>query len=262
LPAKPGGGASTIAVNTSSILARLSGRKTLLMDLDLKNGVSSFLLKLNNPNSIESALDYASQMDASLWADLTTVRGNLDILGSGSSRSRGDIVTGQLLQLLGYIRRCYSAVCVDLSGNMEDFTDDLLVDAKQIFLVCTQDISGLHLARSKAETLRAMNLGDKVSILLNRVEKRSGFSIQEIEKLVGFRVRFSCVSDDKRILDAVTAGTQVDPACELGKQFEAIASYMLGASGAQAAKSPPQRRFVEYFAITPQTFSFAPRKSE
>src|SRR3954463_15435999 len=80
LPAKPGGGASTIAVNASLSLARLSGQKTLLMDLDLTNGVSSFLLKLNNLNSVESALDYVTQMDSSIWADLITVRGNLDIL--------------------------------------------------------------------------------------------------------------------------------------------------------------------------------------
>jgi Flp pilus assembly CpaE family ATPase len=207
-------------------------------------------------------LDYLNQMDTSLWADLITVRGNLDILGSGTLRSRGDIETSQILQLMGYIRRCYTSVCIDLSGNMEAFTDEILADAKQIFLVCTQDISGLHLARSKAETLRAMNLGDKVSILLNRVEKRSGFSIQEIEKLVGFRVRFSCVSDDKRVLEAVTAGEHVDPGCELGKQFEAIGNYMLGAAGPMAPKPPGHRKFVEYFALTPQTFSFAPRKSE
>jgi pilus assembly protein CpaE len=261
LPAKPGGGASTIAVNASSLLARISGQKTLLMDLDLNNGVSSFLLKLNNTNSIGDALAYASQLDSSLWADLITVRGNLDILGSGLLRTRGDILSDQLLQVLGYARRCYSAVCADLSGNMELFTEELLMDAKQIFLVCTQDIAGLHLARSKGELLRAMNLGEKVSILLNRVEKRSGFSIQEIEKLVGFRVRFSFPNDDKRILDAVTAGNHVDPSCELGKQFEALASYML-TNGHQGPKAPNPRRFVEYFALTPQTFSFAPRKSE
>lgn len=262
LPAKPGGGASTIAVNASSMLARLSGQKTLLMDLDLKNGVTSFLLKLNNPNSIEDALDYAQQMDSSLWADLTTVRGNLDILGSGTLRTRGDVSKNHLLQLLGYVRRCYSAVCVDLSGNMEPFTEELMVDAKQIFLVCTQDISGLHLARSKAEALRTMNLGDKVSILLNRVEKRSVFSIQEIEKLIGFRVRFSCVNDDKRVLDAVTGGSHVDPACELGKQFEAIAAYMLGLDGPRTPAQARKRRFVEYFSMTPQSFSVTPRKSE
>jgi pilus assembly protein CpaE len=262
LPAKPGGGASTIAVNTSSMLAKLSGEKTLLMDLDLSNGVSSFLLKLNNSNSVCDALERASQMDDSLWADLTTSRGDLDILGSGTFRTRGEVHSDPLLQILGYVRRRYNAVCVDLSGSMEGFTEELLIDAKHIFLVCTQDIAGLHLARAKAELLRAFNLGDKVSIILNRVEKRSVFSIQEIEKLVGFRVRFSCINDDKRIADAVTAGTHVDTSSEVGKQFNAIATYMFNSNGSHLPKASHQRRFVEYFAITPQTFSFAPRKSE
>jgi hypothetical protein len=107
-----------------------------------------------------------------------------------------------------------------------------------------------------------MNLGDRTSILLNRVEKRSVFSIQEIEKLVGFRVRFSFANDDKRIQDAVTEGTHVDPGSELGKQYEALARYMNSSGNPQMPKQTNQRKFVEYFAITPQSFSFTPRKSE
>jgi pilus assembly protein CpaE len=261
LPAKPGLGASTLAVNASANLARISGQKTLLMDLDLNNGISSFLLKLENSNSIADALDHASELDGSLWTNLITTKGNLDILGSGTLRT-GEVRQEQLLQILGYVKRCYSTVCVDLSGSMEPFTVDLLLDAKQIFLVCTQDILGLRLARAKAEVLRNMNLGDRTSILLNRVEKRSVFSIQEIEKLVGFRVRFSFANDDRRIQDAVTEGTHVDPGSELGKQYEALARYMNSSGNPQMPKQTNQRKFVEYFAITPQSFSFTPRKSE
>jgi hypothetical protein len=80
LPAKPGLGASTLAVNASANLARISGQKTLLMDLDLNNGISSFLLRLENSNSIADALDHASELDGSLWTNLITTKGNLDIL--------------------------------------------------------------------------------------------------------------------------------------------------------------------------------------
>ena len=44
LPAKPGDGTSTIAVNVSSAIAQRSGHRTLIADFDLNVGMVSFLL--------------------------------------------------------------------------------------------------------------------------------------------------------------------------------------------------------------------------
>ncbi len=45
VPAKPGCGASTIAIYATAMAARLAGEPTLLMDFDIRLGVTTFLLK-------------------------------------------------------------------------------------------------------------------------------------------------------------------------------------------------------------------------
>jgi pilus assembly protein CpaE len=79
MPAKPGNGASTIAVNASLALARLAPQKTLLLDLDVNHGVTSFLLKLTNPHSIRDAMENSLDLDDSLWSGMVESRENLDV---------------------------------------------------------------------------------------------------------------------------------------------------------------------------------------
>ena len=254
LPAKPGGGASTLAALASLAVSKLSDRKALLMDLDLNNGISSFLLKApTNSNSIHDAVQHAPSMDESLWAGLVTARGNLDLLASGRSDPSNHITTDALRELVNYAQHCYGTICFDLSGNMEPFSLDLLHECKQVFLVCTQDVAGLHLARAKAETLKRMDLSHRASILVNRTDKSSLFTTQEIEKLVGLRVRFNFPSDERRVASFITDGSAVPADCDLGRQIHTLAGYMLDLQNESAPHAAPPRRFADFFSKSPRT---------
>src|SRR5690242_4265100 len=47
LPAKPGCGATTVAISTAASVAHISDQDTLLLDFDLRLGVTSFMLRLD-----------------------------------------------------------------------------------------------------------------------------------------------------------------------------------------------------------------------
>ncbi len=253
LPAKPGDGTSTVALNVSSAIARQSTGRTLIADFDLNLGMVSFLLKITNGRSVLDAIAMADSLDDSVWDNLVLKRDDLDVLCSGRFDPASVLEASQVEKVLYYIRRTYQAICLDLSGNMEPYSMELLRQSKQIFLVCTPDIPSLHFARSKTEFLRNVGLGERVSVLLNRSERRSAFSVGDVEELLGARVRFSFMNDPRRVSKAMSAGTCVDPKSALGGQFEAFAE---GLTGPRAAESQPlsKRRFVEYFAIVPSTY--------
>jgi pilus assembly protein CpaE len=63
LPAKPGCGASTLAVNSALALTRQDDTSGLLMDFDLNSGMVRFLLNLNSTFSILDAAEHAATMD-------------------------------------------------------------------------------------------------------------------------------------------------------------------------------------------------------
>lgn len=83
LPAKPGSGATTIALHSAAAAARLANRRTLLIDLDLQLGMTSFLLKLHGSHSVMDALLFKDQLE-SVWDRLICRRELLEVLGSAS----------------------------------------------------------------------------------------------------------------------------------------------------------------------------------
>ena len=258
LPAKPGVGASVIALNTCIVLARLSGKRGLLCDLDLNTGISSFFLKLQPVHSIREAIQHAVHLDDDLWNKFTCTRDDVDVIGPGVLGA-ADLASDSLQRVIAFARRRYSATCVDLSGNFEQWSVELLRQATQVFLVCTQEIPVLHLARIKAESLRELGLGQKVSILLNRAERRQPFTVAEVEKMLGFRVRCTFRNDYKGVNESTLAGEAVSANSDLGRQFETFASS-LSAAGRDNTTARPKHRFLEFFSITPTTLD-SERKS-
>jgi pilus assembly protein CpaE len=255
LPAKAGGGTSTLALNMASAFARCGSRRTLLADFDLSCGMISFLLKISSGRSVVDAIESSANLDETIWNNVVVRRDDVDVLPSG--RINPDIAfdPAQVVDVLNVARRSYDTICLDLSGNMEPYSIELLRQSKEIFLVCTADIPSIHLARTKTQFLRAAGLDGRVSVLLNRSDRQSAFSTKEVEEMLGVPVRFSFVNDPRRVGNALRVGSCVDRKSELGRQFDTLASIVANPSAKPAELQANQkRRFVEYFAIVPAKF--------
>lgn len=240
LPSKPGVGTSTIAVNASVALAKLPETNVLLTDLDLNSGLVRFMLKLANDYSVVDAAEHVLNMDENLWPQLVTSLGRLDVLHAGKLNPNQRIDPGMLRELIDFSRRNYKVICVDLSGNLEKFSLDLMHDCKRIFLVCTPEIPSLHLAREKYLFLKNIDLGARVSVLLNRCTKRQVISVEQIESLLGLPVAMTLPNDYSGVHQSLTAGKAVDSNSELGKQYAALGRMMMGIP--EAAKDKASKK--------------------
>jgi pilus assembly protein CpaE len=234
LPSKAGVGCSTVALNTSMMLAQLPDTKTLLADFDLNCGMIAFMLQMDSQYSITSAVENAHQMDENLWEKLVKSFGQLDVLPAGKLVPGFRIEAIQIRYLLEFARRNYKAICLDLSGILEKFSIEILHEANQIFLVCTPEVPSLHLARERIRFLRSLELGDRVKILLNRAQRHSLIPIAEVEKLLELPVYMSFPNDYAGVHKAITAGKPVDPASALGAGFRALAGSI------RSGGKPPQ----------------------
>jgi pilus assembly protein CpaE len=223
LPSKPGVGCSTVALNTSMMLAQLPDTKTLLADFDLNCGMVAFMLQMDSQHSITSAVENAHQLDENLWEKLVKSFGQLDVLPAGKLVPGFRIDAIQIRYLLEFARRNYKAICLDLSGILEKFSIEILHEANQIFMVCTPEVPSLHLARERLRFLRSLDLGDRVKILLNRAQRHTLIPIAEVEKLLELPVYMSFPNDYVGVHKAITAGRNVNPASELGGGFRALA---------------------------------------
>lgn len=258
LPAKAGVGASTLAVHASAAMAASTTEgKTLLTDFDLNSGIIRFLLKVDGSYSVVDAVDRVGQLDDSVWSQLVSHAGPLDVLPSGIARPDVRLEMMQIQRLIEFARCNYKAVSFDLSGNLEKYSLELMHESRRVFLVTTTEICSLYLAREKYQYLRQMDLGDKVSILVNRYNKRSSMSITEVESLIGAPVMMAFPNDYMRISKAATEGKAIDFGSELGKQCMGLADWMLE----RKAPAPEQKRkFVEYFSLAPTKYSLESRR--
>jgi Flp pilus assembly CpaE family ATPase len=190
---------------------------------------------------------------------MVTSRGLLDVLPAGRINLGFRIEPPQVRSFLDYARRHYKAVCLDLSGNLEKYSVEIMHESKRIFLVCTSELPCLHLAREKLGFLRSVELEDRVSVVLNRTGKHDVVSPAEVERLLGLPVHISFPNDYKGVHAAVASGQAVEWSSALGKRFCAEAAALL--STGQSA-NVVKRRFVDYFSLRPARYSMPPAEKK
>jgi pilus assembly protein CpaE len=255
LPSKPGVGTSTVALNLSAALARKPNTKVLLADFDLNSGLVGFMLKLDNPYSAIQAAENAFRLDENLWRQLVSSVGAMDVLSAGKINPGFRIEAAQIRSILDFARRYYKAISVDLSGNLEKYSVEIMHEAKRIFLVCTAELPSLHLAREKLGFLHSVELSDKVRVVLNRIGKRDVVSAAEVERLLGQPVHCVLPNDYRGIHEALAGGKPVNWESDLGKRFIAAADALLVKEIGPEVK---KHRFVEYFSLIPARYTLFP----
>jgi pilus assembly protein CpaE len=252
LPAKPGVGATTLAVNAALAAAKISGSRVFLGDFDLNCGLVRFMLKLGNGYTTADAAERSTELDEELWPRMISNVEGLDVVHAGQARPETRIDMLGLRRLLGFIRRMYKVACFDLSGNLEKYSIDIMHESKRIFLVTTPELPALYLAREKRQLLDSLDLGDRVTVLLNRSSKVSTLSPTEIEQLLGSFVHLSFPNDYVAVHGALSEGKAIPATTELGAHCNSLAHFLV--HGKLPHEQPQKKRFVEYFSIVPATW--------
>jgi pilus assembly protein CpaE len=251
LPSKAGSGTSTICLNTAAALARKPDTRVLLSDFDLNSGMIRFMLKLSNKNSVLDAVDHSEEMDDDLWASMVTPTNGMDVLHAGGIRPNTRIEPTQIRNLVTFARRQYQALCFDLSGNLEKYSLELMQESKRVFLVCTPEISSLHLTREKVAFLKACELSDRVSIILNRVHKKALLNKQQVEDLLGMPVVATFPNDYAGTSDASSEGTVVSKSSPMGQSAEEFAGTLLEREDPKPHRD--KHKFLEHFSTASET---------
>jgi pilus assembly protein CpaE len=257
IPSKPGVGTTTIATNAAVAVSKQPDQRSLLIDADLNSGMVRFLLQLDNNYSLLDAAERSFNMDENIWPQLVTTIGNLDVLHSGKLNPELRVEPTHVRHILDFARRNYKAVFLDLSGNFERYSIEAMQDSKRIFLVATPEIPSLHLAREKLAYLRSLELGERVSILLNRCQKRAVINPAQVQDLLGQPVAMTFANDYQGVHRALTAGKPVDPGSDLGRQFAQLAQLLLDK---KAPVNEKGRSLAEYLSILPSSSLFGSGK--
>lgn len=235
---KPGSGASTLSAQLAFTLKRLTGKRVLLIDLDLMGGTIGFYLKLSHPYSFVDAIEHHNRLSPAVWSSLVAHCSGLDILPAPESPMAGELPSDRLHAVLQYARILYDWIVIDLPVIFSRPSLLTLTEADYMHLVSTSELPSLHLARKAIGMLGLLGLTrDRYKLVVNRVNRRDGIGLGDLEKIFNCPVEAMFPNDYFSLHRVVTLGQPLGHDCELGRAFESLAKKTTGIADAEKKKS-------------------------
>jgi pilus assembly protein CpaE len=227
MPVQGGNGASTIAVHVAEGIARDPEAKVLLLDFDFHSGTVAFRLRLKPQHTVADLLRKNELADEN-WGHLASTFDGFHVLVAPASNTSVSVeMLGRIPGMLESARRAYRYIIADLPDPLFSSSRAILKMSDRVYLVCTPEITSLHLARRKAQQLREAGVpNDRLGLLVNRVGAWGSFQPSEVQRVVGAPVVWTLDNDYASLHDATLAGGLVAESTSLSKQFHEFAEHM------------------------------------
>jgi pilus assembly protein CpaE len=206
LGAKGGVGTTTAAVNVATELAQLRAGSVLLVDLHLAYGDAAIYLAAEPRFSVADALENTHRLDAAFLKSLCVkTKAGPELLAS-PDRALGLLVdAGRVRALIDAAARHYRYVVLDLCR-----TDPAVLDgldpAKKILVIANQELATVRGASRMAATLNKRYGKDRVVLVVSRYDPNAGIGQEDIERVVGSKIRHLLPSDYRVALEALNTG--------------------------------------------------------
>jgi MinD-like ATPase involved in chromosome partitioning or flagellar assembly len=169
--AKGGAGATTIAVNCGVEIARLSKRRTIILDLKPGLGEVSLFLGVRSRYTLLDALDNIHRLDAGFLRELVVKhKSGLDLLAGSDQFDRpGAADSGGLEEVFRLLADEYDYILIDAGSQVNAASIPALYTADFIGLVANPDVPSIRNAQRLLERIRQLGASaERVRLLLNR----------------------------------------------------------------------------------------------
>jgi pilus assembly protein CpaE len=263
---KGGSGSTTVITNVGIELHRLTGKKTLLVDLDLELGEISSLLGVRPRFHFVDLVRNFHRMDADLLASyIESHESGVQVLSAPFEPEIGEEVSGeQISRILGFLRSHFDYVLVDTSKSLAPPALAALQSADPIFLVTNMDVPSLRNLKRCLPTLDRVTAGDaeRLRLVVNRFNGKSLVTLDDLEGTLGIEVYWTLTNDFETVIKANSAGQPLvlqGGSRYAGELKELARDIADGARGATRLKSSLMGRLLSPFRSTSTRTRPAPK---
>lgn len=241
---KGGSGATTVATNLAIHLAQLTGKKTLLVDLNLELGEVALFLGMQPRFTFVDMIRNLHRMDAELLASyLDRHESGVHLLAGPLDPGAADATTVEgIHQILGFLRQHYDFVVVDTSRSFDRVTLAALQEADEVFLVTRADIPSLRNIKRTLPLLERTvgRLEDKVRLVVNRYQPDDPISLEEVRRTLGMSVYATLANEYDVVIRSINSGKPValDHKSKFNRELGALAVQVAGVASKNGRKGP------------------------
>jgi pilus assembly protein CpaE len=230
---KGGIGKTTVSTNLAVALARETGRRVVIVDLDVPFGDVAVLLDLHPEQDILDAIDPVVMDDLErLQSMLVRAPQGIHVLPAPlAPDDAGALDAARVGQLLLRLASLYQFVIVDTPVGLTEITAAALDVAELGVLVTTPELTALRRTHACLRMLQGLEFPTgKVQIALNRVASKTRLSEAEAAEAVGYPIAWRLANDYAAMQSAALGQPVVlaQPKTRLARDIQVLARALAG----------------------------------
>lgn len=249
LGTKGGVGTSTVAVNLAVQLARMQGKKTVLLDFSRPMGDVAALLDLKPRFQVRDAVENVKRLDAAMFEGLLMPhKSGLQVL-CGASRLEDwrDGLVSVIERIVEVAQGIFDYVVMDLGAFYSSEWEKIL-QAGEVLLVSEADLPGLAKLDKHLRALSNLRVAsNQVRLVINRWHRSDEEALAQIESTMKMPVFARLPNSFKQVTEATVRGIPVakdgDP---LTEGFAKIAGQL---AGTRQAPAHTKSRLGQFFSL-------------
>lgn len=256
---KGGTGCTTVATNLAVHLHRLTGKRTLLVDLDLELGEVAVFLGVQPRFSFMDMIRNFHRMDAELLASyIERDETGVHLLSSPPVPEAAEAAHGDAIRrILHFLKQHYDYVVVDTSKSFSAPTRAAFEQAERVLLLTTVDLPSLrNLKRCMPLLDRITGAGsDRVRLVVNRYDPADTITLDEVKETLGIPVYRTLANDYEKVSRSINTGR---PAVIDGgkspftRDLAGLGAEIAGLSPQKNGKHPRLGPLTRLFGARPQ----------
>lgn len=195
---KGGVGKTVLSTNLAVALARDTGKRVALIDLDLEFGDVAIMLGIQPQHTIYDAVRVFDRLDDEMLAGFMEEHssGIKVLLAPLRPEEAEGISAARVGQVIDLVRDNFDFVVIDTSPSFSEAVLAALDRSDQVYVITTMDVASIKNTRISMQKLRQLGYDNgKVQLVLNRSDSKVLLQPAEVEQAIGGRVSMHIPSD-------------------------------------------------------------------
>jgi pilus assembly protein CpaE len=230
---KGGVGKTFISINLAVALQKESGKRVVLVDLDLDFGNASLALNLEPKSTLSDVVDDIKNIDADLIESyLIPHESGIKVLPANAKPQITEFINAEHIDIiLKTLQKSFDYIIIDMPARFYEPVNPAFVIADKLFMVTTPEISTIRNVKSALITLNELNYPkSKIKIILNREDSKGFIKTKDVETTLNQNIYGSISFDYKAAVSSLNEGVSVvqkNMKKGMGKEFKNLARKII-----------------------------------